>query len=620
MPPTLARAATSATVRPVRIATCSRPGRATATPASRRSARRAPGSITRGRRIAGPGGQGAVEIRDDQEGRRGRREPVDRGGDLRREERPRSRRAPATVPRCGARPAPGAGARSTPRRLARAGRRPRCHRAIALVPAADLRHDECRRRVADAESAADARPRPRRSRRGRGGGRTPTASATAARLGDAVGEAAADGLALGTAMAAVDRPAASVPAPRNRSSPDDEHGDSDAGQEAGDDRETRPHGRERTSTSGPRRPSDGRCYDAGPMSDLAERVARSIRSRPPDGPRRHAAGRGPAELHHAGHGRVAADGEPGAECRGHRRRRASRCRRSDRSARRRVPAPPPTASPRGSGSRPSRSTCRCSSRGGPHDYPLCDVAQYFKADALGQPGQGRATYLYAHAREGMFLPLLTESKVKNGKKMLGMVVEVWTSDDQRFLYMITKVLRHVPYAGALDAPFNATTEQLWLQTSEGSGKTVPEAPGRRRAALAGGRGPSSRPIRRTPRSIAPRRGGPARSSRSGAGHSGDARGDGDRHAVITQKPAASPPPSAVPGLAHAEDAGDRADPGEDDGHAGQALHDHRQVVVDRRQVDVERRGRELAVVVELVGQADDVVVDVAEVDDLVLGR
>ena len=112
--------------------------------------------------------------------------------------------------------------------------------------------------------------------------------------------------------------------------------------------------------------------------------------------------------------------------------------------------------------------------GGAHDYPLCDAAQYFKADALGQPGQGRATYLYAHARTGMFLPLLTASKVKNGKKMLGMVVEVWTSDDQRFLYMITRVLRHVPYAGALDAPFSATSEQLWLQTSEGSGKTFPK--------------------------------------------------------------------------------------------------------------------------------------------------
>lgn len=112
--------------------------------------------------------------------------------------------------------------------------------------------------------------------------------------------------------------------------------------------------------------------------------------------------------------------------------------------------------------------------GGAHDYPLCDAAQYFKADALGQPGEGRATYLYGHARAGMFLPLLTASKAKNRQKMLGMVVEVWTSDDQYFLYEITHVYRHVPYIGALDAPFSAGSEELWLQTSEGSGKTFPK--------------------------------------------------------------------------------------------------------------------------------------------------
>jgi len=46
------------------------------------------------------------------------------------------------------------------------------------------------------------------------------------------------------------------------------------------------------------------------------------------------------------------------------------------------------------------------------DYPACDVAMYH--EALGQPGQGRATYLYAHARTGMFLPILDASKVDNG--------------------------------------------------------------------------------------------------------------------------------------------------------------------------------------------------------------
>jgi hypothetical protein len=98
-------------------------------------------------------------------------------------------------------------------------------------------------------------------------------------------------------------------------------------------------------------------------------------------------------------------------------------------------------------------------------YPLCDVAMFLQAgDALGQPGQGKATYLYAHAREGMFLPILDASKISNGKKMLGMVVEVYTSDDQRFLYEITEVRRHQL---DLNDALTATSEELWLQTSEG---------------------------------------------------------------------------------------------------------------------------------------------------------
>ena len=100
--------------------------------------------------------------------------------------------------------------------------------------------------------------------------------------------------------------------------------------------------------------------------------------------------------------------------------------------------------------------------GGANSYPLCDVAMYIQE--LGQPGEGRATYLYAHARTGMFLPILDASLVQNGKSMLGMVVEVWTSDDQRFLYEITEVRRHQL---DLDDATNATGEELWLQTSEG---------------------------------------------------------------------------------------------------------------------------------------------------------
>jgi len=102
-------------------------------------------------------------------------------------------------------------------------------------------------------------------------------------------------------------------------------------------------------------------------------------------------------------------------------------------------------------------------------FPLCDVALYIPA--LGQPGEGRATYIYAHARVGMFLPLLTASLHNNGAKMLGMTVEVYTSDSWLFLYTITEVRRHTLN---LDDALNTDFERLFLQTSEGPDGTVPK--------------------------------------------------------------------------------------------------------------------------------------------------
>jgi len=103
-------------------------------------------------------------------------------------------------------------------------------------------------------------------------------------------------------------------------------------------------------------------------------------------------------------------------------------------------------------------------------YPLCDVALY--QPLLGQPGQGRATYIYAHARPGMFEPLLRRSeRPDDGKSMVGMTVEVYTSDDWHFLYTITEVRRHTR---DLDDAVSATTERLWMQTSEGPYGTVPK--------------------------------------------------------------------------------------------------------------------------------------------------
>lgn len=107
-------------------------------------------------------------------------------------------------------------------------------------------------------------------------------------------------------------------------------------------------------------------------------------------------------------------------------------------------------------------------------YPLCNVAMYLHTattaarDAFGQPGEGRATYLYAHARDGMFGPIYQIAMVQQKpKKFLGMIVQVYTSDDKLYLYEITEYRLHAVGNPALQDAINAHTEQVWLQTSEG---------------------------------------------------------------------------------------------------------------------------------------------------------
>jgi hypothetical protein len=102
-------------------------------------------------------------------------------------------------------------------------------------------------------------------------------------------------------------------------------------------------------------------------------------------------------------------------------------------------------------------------------FPLCDVALY--EPQLGQPGQGRATFIYAHARVGMFLPLLTASLVDNGQGMIGDLVKVFTSDSALFTYRIVEVDRHIL---DLNDAFAAHAEEVFLQTSEGPHGTVPK--------------------------------------------------------------------------------------------------------------------------------------------------
>jgi len=102
-------------------------------------------------------------------------------------------------------------------------------------------------------------------------------------------------------------------------------------------------------------------------------------------------------------------------------------------------------------------------------YPYCNVAMYLTQ--LHQPGEPGATYIFAHARTGMFLPLLEASKVDNGASMLGKQIQVYTNADELHVYEIFAVKRHQK---VLDPVFKVDQDQLWLQTSEGPNSTYPK--------------------------------------------------------------------------------------------------------------------------------------------------
>jgi hypothetical protein len=106
---------------------------------------------------------------------------------------------------------------------------------------------------------------------------------------------------------------------------------------------------------------------------------------------------------------------------------------------------------------------------GPSGYPYCNVAMYQKI--LWQPTEPGVTFIFAHARTGMFLPLLTASKINNGAAMIGKLVYVYTSDSMRYTYKIVQVRRHVK---SVQNALGITSEHLWLQTSEGPNFTYPK--------------------------------------------------------------------------------------------------------------------------------------------------
>jgi len=105
------------------------------------------------------------------------------------------------------------------------------------------------------------------------------------------------------------------------------------------------------------------------------------------------------------------------------------------------------------------------------DYPLCDVAQYLTT--YRHPDRiGTTTWIYAHARPGMFLSLLEISEKDDGAALIGSKVEVYSTAGQRYTYRVTEVLRHaVDRSLALVSP---EARRLVLQTSEGPSGTVPK--------------------------------------------------------------------------------------------------------------------------------------------------
>ena len=104
-------------------------------------------------------------------------------------------------------------------------------------------------------------------------------------------------------------------------------------------------------------------------------------------------------------------------------------------------------------------------------YPYCNVAMYLSTskkadkDVFGQPGEGRATYLYSHARDGMFGPIYNNAiRDRTPNKMLGMVIQVYTNWNRLHLYEVRSVRLHIT---DLENAMTRPKEEIWLQTSEG---------------------------------------------------------------------------------------------------------------------------------------------------------
>ena len=100
------------------------------------------------------------------------------------------------------------------------------------------------------------------------------------------------------------------------------------------------------------------------------------------------------------------------------------------------------------------------------------AGEHVIAPAL-DPAEEGTTYIYAHARQGMFLPLLTASQRNDGAELIGRLVQVYTDDNKVYLYEIFAVKRHVrDFAIANNVPEGE--HRLVMQTSEGPSAEYPK--------------------------------------------------------------------------------------------------------------------------------------------------
>jgi hypothetical protein len=105
-------------------------------------------------------------------------------------------------------------------------------------------------------------------------------------------------------------------------------------------------------------------------------------------------------------------------------------------------------------------------------YPLCNVAMYSGAYSQPREPSEWASFIFAHARTGMFLPLLKEWQQNKGSQLIGKYIYVYTSDNKMHTYRITSLVTGLKTQMAKIT--SAGVDKLWLQTSTGPNYTYPK--------------------------------------------------------------------------------------------------------------------------------------------------